>query len=91
VGFNTKYQKYSEMVRVDSVEEAKISIDRLIEEFKNSKQMVKKDRILNITEKAGMKALRLSEDVSRSVKDRQISRKIAQLYNYAWMDMFRLK
>jgi len=89
LAYESKYQKYSEMVRIDTVEEAGISSERLWGEFESSKQTVKKDRLLEETLRAGQEALVRSKDSKIPVAERVQYRKIAQIYSILWNKMRR--
>ena len=82
--FDSRWAKYSEMVRIDSVKEAKISADRLLKEYNRSKQSKKKGRIIEITIKAGKHSLARSKDKSLSEADRKQAKNVAYVYANAY-------
>lgn len=78
--FESKFDKYSDMVRIDRVDEARISADRLMDEFTDAKQMAKKRRIINIANLASNRARAISQRKDVSPEERKQSREIAQIY-----------
>jgi len=78
--FESKMQKYSEMVRIDTVEEAQISAERLQDEFDKAKQMAKKRRLIQVANLASNRATVMSKNKKLSTAERRDAVKMARIY-----------
>ena len=90
VVFESQYKKYSHLVRIDKLEEAKITADRLLDEFKSAKQNAKKLRIIRITMLARDKALHASNNPSLTPNERKEAKDIAFTYDRLVKQLSRL-
>lgn len=78
--FESQFQKYHQMVRIDSLEEAEISIKRLEDEYNDAKQIVKKRRLVQVTNRAANIAMIGSRNPNYSEDERREMAQISQKY-----------
>jgi len=78
--FESKYDKYSQMVRIDTLEEAKISIRRLEDEYDGAKQMKKKVRLIQVANRAANIAGVGAKNRNYSERERREMAQVSKMY-----------
>jgi len=85
--FESKYQKYSEMIRIDTVENAKESIKQIHNEFESAKRPSKMRRLISQAVLAGNRAMVASKNPRNSQRERTESAGVEKLYRAAHKKM----
>lgn len=80
---DVKWKKYAEIIRIDKLDEAKLSIERLEEEFDESKHRPKKLRIINSMNEAASRAEVGGRNHNFSEEERREMRDVAAVYSGA--------
>ncbi len=87
--YDSKWKKYSEMVRIDLIAEAQESIRRLENEFDKSRQLEKMRRLIGVANRAANMAAIASKNERLSQEERVESAKIAGMYRVAQVSLSR--
>jgi len=79
-----RWKKYSKIVKMDTPENARKSVKKLLAEFRKAKTREKKVRILRVTQYAANRARVIATKKKRlSAKERREFRTIAKIYERA--------
>jgi len=81
--FESKYRKYSEMIRIDTLSTAKDSIKRVLDEFESAKQPTKMRRLISEANCASNRAMIASKNPRNSPEERKESAEVAKLWRKA--------
>ena len=89
ISFESQYQKYSEMIRIDTVENAKESIRRIHVEFESAKRPSKMRRLISQAVLAGNRGMISAKNPRNSRRERAESAEVGMLYEKAHKTMSR--
>lgn len=84
-----KYQKYSDMVELDEIENAKISANKLEKEFEDAKTKDKKLRVARVTQFSAVRARAMSRNPNISKDDKKELQIISRLYGKKAVKMWK--
>jgi len=85
-----KWKKYAEIIRIDTVDEARLSVEILEDEFDESKHRPKKLRIINSMNEAARRAEVGSRNPNFSERERKEMADVAAVYSGS-VDRLRAK
>ena len=78
-----RYKYLADIVRIDTVENAKKAVKKLLKHFRNAKTRAKKVRVKKATVLAATRARVLSKSPRISPRERQEFREVARIYERA--------